>query len=165
MNQNARKVAKAKVEKDFYKLFNNSNFGNDCRNNIGNCTLELMFDGLDQIAYIKKFINIMLDTRYREFFSLDLLRQQVEREFEMKKEKLDESNPFCQEILEIIEKKKAEDLEAIECYEKKKKKRKFVPHSIDTIGKKINGCLDIREKIEWLLNLMIISQLQLNELP
>ena len=32
MNQNARKTAKTKVEKDFYKLLNNSNFGNDCRN-------------------------------------------------------------------------------------------------------------------------------------
>ena len=28
MNQNARKIAKTKVEKDFYKLLNNSNFGN-----------------------------------------------------------------------------------------------------------------------------------------
>ena len=37
MNQNARKIAKTKVEKDFYKLLNNTNFGNDCRNNIGNC--------------------------------------------------------------------------------------------------------------------------------
>ena len=74
MNQNARKLAKTKVEKDFYKLLNNSNFVNDCRNNIGNCKLELMFDGLDEIAYIKKYTNIMLDGGYREFFSLDLLR-------------------------------------------------------------------------------------------
>ena len=74
MNQNARKVAKTKVDKDFYRLLNNSNFGNDCRNNIGNCKLELMFDGLDEIAYIKKYTNIMLDGGYREFFSLDLLR-------------------------------------------------------------------------------------------
>ena len=65
MNQNAQKVAKTKVEKDFHKLLNNSNFGNDCRNNIGNCKLELMFDGLDKIAYIKKYTNIMLDGRYR----------------------------------------------------------------------------------------------------
>ena len=42
MNQNTRKTAKTKVEKDFYKLLNNSNFGNDCRNNIGNCKLKLM---------------------------------------------------------------------------------------------------------------------------
>ena len=77
MNQNARKSAKAKVEKDFYKLLNNRNFGNDCRNNIGNSKLELMFDGLDEIAYVKKYTNIMLDNRYREFFPLDLIRQQV----------------------------------------------------------------------------------------
>ena len=66
MNQNARKVAKTKVEKDFYKFFNNSNFSNNCRNNTGNCKVELMFDGLDEITYIKKFTNIMLDSRYRE---------------------------------------------------------------------------------------------------
>ena len=87
MNQNARKVAKTKVEKDFYKLLNNSNFGNDCRNNIGNCKLELMIDGLDEISYIKKFTNILQDSRYREFFSLDLLCQQVQAEYNIKKER------------------------------------------------------------------------------
>ena len=30
MNQNSKKVAKTKVENDFYKLLNNSNFGNNC---------------------------------------------------------------------------------------------------------------------------------------
>ena len=94
MNQNSRKIAKTKVEKDFYKLLNNSNFGNDCRNNIGNCKLELMFDGLDEISYIKKFTNIMQDSRYREFFSLDLLRQQVEGEYDRKRDQLDEDDPF-----------------------------------------------------------------------
>ena len=87
MNQNARKVAKTKVKKDFYKLLNNSNFGNDCRNDIGNCKLELMIDGLDEISYIKKFTNILQDSRYREFFSLDLLRQQVQAEYNIKKER------------------------------------------------------------------------------
>ena len=47
MNQNARKKATSKVEKDFYKLLNNSNFGNDCRNNVGNCNLELLYDGAE----------------------------------------------------------------------------------------------------------------------
>ena len=74
MNQNARKTAKTKVEKDFYKLLNNSNFGNDCRNSIDQCNLELMFDSLDEINYLKRFTNIMQGWRYREFFSLDLMR-------------------------------------------------------------------------------------------
>ena len=33
MNQKSRQEAKNSIEKDFYKLMNNSNFGYDCRNN------------------------------------------------------------------------------------------------------------------------------------
>ena len=62
MNQNARKTAKTKVEKDFYKFLNNSNFGNDCRSNLGNCQLELLFDGQDEISYTKKFSNVICKT-------------------------------------------------------------------------------------------------------
>ena len=80
MNQNARKIAKTKVEKDFYKLLNNSNFGSDCRNNIRNCKLELLFDGLDEMSCIKKSINILQESRYREFFTIDLLKQQIQTE-------------------------------------------------------------------------------------
>ena len=64
MNQNARKTAKTSLEKDFYKLLNNSNFGNDRRNNIGNCKLELLYNNLDEINYIKKFTNIFQNSRY-----------------------------------------------------------------------------------------------------
>ena len=64
MNQNYRKTAKTKVEKDFYKLLNNSNFGNDCRNSIGNCKPELMFDGFEEIADIKKYPNTYTDPKF-----------------------------------------------------------------------------------------------------
>ena len=64
MNQNARKTAKTSLEKDFYKLLNNSNFGNDRRNNIGNCKLELLYNNLDEINYIKKFTYIFQNSRY-----------------------------------------------------------------------------------------------------
>ena len=93
MNQNARKTAKTKVEKDFYKLLNNSNFGNDCRNNSRICKLEL-FDGLKEISYIKKFTNVMQDHRYREFFSVELLQDQVRAEFDKKAKNLDQDDPF-----------------------------------------------------------------------
>ena len=53
MNQNVRKKATSKVEKDFYKLLNNSNFGKDCRNNVGNCNLELLYNGAEEVKYIK----------------------------------------------------------------------------------------------------------------
>ena len=38
MNQKSRQKATSSGEKDFYKLWNNSNFGIDCRNNIDNCS-------------------------------------------------------------------------------------------------------------------------------
>ena len=35
------------VERDFFKLLNNSNFGIYCRNNIDNCILECLDDDFD----------------------------------------------------------------------------------------------------------------------
>ena len=138
MNQDARKVAKTKVEKDFYKLLNNSNFGNDCRNNLGNCKLELLFDGLSEISYIKKFTNILQDNRFREFFQIELLKQQIQTEFNKKAENLDQDDPFYFSIYESLSRKLEEDLEATELFSQKKKKRKFQQTSpIDTIENKI----------------------------
>ena len=36
INQKSRQESKNNIEKVFYKLMNNFNFGYDCRNNIGN---------------------------------------------------------------------------------------------------------------------------------
>ena len=146
MNQNARKTAKIKVEKHFYKLLNNSNFGNDCRNNIRNCKLDLLYDGLDEISYIKKFTNILNANSFSEFFSVDLLKEQVISEYTEKVENLDEDDPFYFSIWENIEQKYEEDLEAIELFSKKKKKRKFYNSPvIESIEKKIKNCKGIRE--------------------
>ena len=68
MNQNARKTAKTSVEKDFYKLLNNSNFGNDWRNSIGNCKRELLYDGLDELKYMKKHTSILSDQQLSDIF-------------------------------------------------------------------------------------------------
>ena len=37
MNQKLRQNAKNSIEKGFFKLMNNSNFGYDYRNNLDNC--------------------------------------------------------------------------------------------------------------------------------
>ena len=55
MNQRSRQTAKNSVEKIFYKLLNNSNFGYDCRNNLDNCTFAPIFDGLNEMTYFKKY--------------------------------------------------------------------------------------------------------------
>ena len=106
MNQNARKTAKTIVEKDFYKLLNNSNFGYDCRNNIENCTLDLLYDNLDEISYIKKFTNILQNQCYQEFFAKELLSQQIEGDFNEKIGRLNPDDPYYFALYEnLIDKK------------------------------------------------------------
>ena len=114
MNQNAQKTASSKVEKDFYKSLNNSNFGNDCRNNIGNCSLTLLYDGPEELKYIKKFTNIFFDEKFKEFFREDVLRKQVEDEFDEKLQSLDPNDEFYIAEKEGITELKNEKLEAIE---------------------------------------------------
>ena len=58
MNQKARQKATSSVERDFYKLLNNANFGIDYRNNIDNCSFEPMYDKISEIACIKRFVSI-----------------------------------------------------------------------------------------------------------
>ena len=54
MNQKSRQAASRKVEKDFYKLLNNRNFGIDCRNNINNCYLEPIYNDIDEVLYVNR---------------------------------------------------------------------------------------------------------------
>ena len=44
MNQKSRQESNNSVEKDFYKLMNNSNFGYGYRNSLDNCKFALIFD-------------------------------------------------------------------------------------------------------------------------
>ena len=126
MNQNARKTAKSKVEKGFYKLLNNSNFGNDCRNNIGNCNLELIYNGSEELAYIKKFTDVFDDPKFKDFFTMELFKKQVEDEFQQKLDILDPDDEFYPALLESIETTKEEKLETIEAFDRKKKRNRQV---------------------------------------
>ena len=70
MNKKSRQTATSNVEKDFYKLLNNSNFGIDCRNNIDNCTLQPIYENFYEIGYIKNYTTIFSDEAVKEFFLL-----------------------------------------------------------------------------------------------
>ena len=124
MNQNARKTAKTSIEKVFYKLLNNSNFGNDCRNSIGNCQLELLYDGLDELKYIKKHTSILSDQQLSIFFSTDILKEQLNNEFKEQCANLNENDSFYFSIKENLTQKYEEDLEAINMHKKRKNKIK-----------------------------------------
>ena len=77
MNQKSRQKASTPVERDFFRLFNNSNFGIDCRNNIDNCIIEPLYDDINEISYIKKFTSIFNDDTFRHFFSPQHLREEI----------------------------------------------------------------------------------------
>ena len=148
MNQNARKTAKTKVEKDFYKLLNNSTFGNDCRNNVENCKLELMYDGVEEISYIKECTSILTDPKFSEFFSVDILRKQIENEFNQKMKKYNPRDIFYDELKENLERKRDEDLETIAAYENKKKRSRpkyFNSKKIDSLENQISELFDMRK--------------------
>ena len=52
MNQYSRQNATNDIEKNFYKLMNNSNFGFDCRDNSKNLKFEPLINEIEELSYI-----------------------------------------------------------------------------------------------------------------
>ena len=77
MNQNLRQNSQNKIEKDFYKLLNNANYGHGCRSNIDNCKFEPIFDELDEVIYIQKYHNLF-DPKISKFVNSELLEREIE---------------------------------------------------------------------------------------
>ena len=87
MNQKARQKGTSPVERDFYKLLNNANFGIGCRNNIDNCKLELICDEIGEISYIKKFDTIFGNyDNYSDFYCPQIMRDEVNQKYEARKQ-------------------------------------------------------------------------------
>ena len=83
MNQKLRQIAKNNIEKDFFKLMNNANFGYDCRNNANNTKFEPIIDEISEITYIKKYHNLF-DSKVSNFVKSDILEQQINQDFQQK---------------------------------------------------------------------------------
>ena len=64
MNQCTRQTAKISVQKEFFKLMSNANFGYDYRNNLDNCRFVSICDELIEISYLKKYCNLF----YKDIF-------------------------------------------------------------------------------------------------
>ena len=124
MNQKARQRATLSVEKDFYKLLNNSNFGIDCRNNIDNCYLEPLYDDFAEISYIKKFTTIFNDDTFRHFFSPSLLREEISQTFQAKIFALNKEDSTYVARKKYYERQMVEELGGVDTYEKNKKAKK-----------------------------------------
>ena len=101
MNQKSRQQSKHDIEKDFYKLMNNSNFGYDCRKNLDNCKFVSIFDELKEVTYINRYYNIF-DSKISEFVTSDLLKANVEEKFNNKLIKLDKKDKFYEIKLQTL---------------------------------------------------------------
>ena len=93
MNQVSRENSKTDVEKDFYKLMNNSIFGYDCRNNADNCYFLPIYNELEELMYAKQYQNIF-DQSISEFVSSECLERQIDEEFSNKIAKLDPNDKY-----------------------------------------------------------------------
>ena len=123
VNQKSRQESKNDIEKDFYKLMNNSNFGYDCRNNLDNCKFVRIFDELKELTYVERYHNIF-DPKFSEFVTIDLIKQNIEETYNDKLIKLDKEDKFYQIKLDTLNTKRLTNLEAANSFENKQKKNK-----------------------------------------
>ena len=93
MNQKSWQESKNSVEKDFYKLMNNSNFGYDCRNNLDNCKFVPTFDDYRESTFISRYYNLF-DSKVKQFITSDLIKHHIEEKFNEKFSKLDKEDRF-----------------------------------------------------------------------
>ena len=122
MNHKARQKAVSRVERDFCKLLNNSNFGIDCRNNIDNGILEPIYDEISEIAYIKKFDNIFDNEKYVQFSEANIVTQEVNEKYNWLILNLDKNDPTYLSRKYSYELRRKRNLDSIKTMEEHKKR-------------------------------------------
>ena len=154
MNQKSWQEAKTNIEKDFYKLMNNSNFGYDCRNNLDNCRFVPIFDEIKEVTYLSRYFNYF-DQRISDFVTTDLIKQNIEERYNDKLIKLDKEDRFYKIKLNLLNTERLSDLEAAENFEKKREKNKKRTNLVDFSvrknealkNQKFKSLIDFVEKI------------------
>ena len=122
-NQVSRQNAKNNIEKDFYKLLNNSNFRYDCRNNLDNCQFVLIFDELKEVSYLKKYYNFF-DPTVKDFVTAELIKQDIEQSYLDRLNKIKQDDPYYKAKKNAVDSERLCDLDALETFQAKKKRNK-----------------------------------------
>ena len=123
MNQYARQNAKNDIEKNFYKLMNNSNFGFDCRNNANNLKFEPLINEIEELSYIKRYHNLF-DEKVKQFVSSDILEQKINQDFNQEMSEIKDNDPFKNICITELQNRRAENFDALELLKKKEKRIK-----------------------------------------
>ena len=93
MNQVSRQQTKTNIERNFYKLLNNSNFGFNCRNSADICFLNWIFDEIEQLSSARRHQSIF-EQDVAEFLFSELLECQFEKNFSNKITALDPQDEY-----------------------------------------------------------------------
>ena len=93
MNQVSRQKAQTDVEKDFYKLMNNTDIGDDCRNNVDNSYFLPIYNEIDELLYTGRYQNVC-DESISDFVSSEIVEKKIEEEFPNRFGKLDQNNNY-----------------------------------------------------------------------
>ena len=163
MNQFARQNATNDIEKNFYKLMNNSNFGFNCRNNLNNFRFEPLINEIEELTYIKRYHNLF-DNKIKDFVSSQILEQNINQEYDQAASQIKEDNPYKDIYLNEIQNKRDTDLDAVDCMKKKKEKKskkRKVKDDFDErktslfANKKIKTMIDFEESNSSIKSLII----------
>ena len=123
MNQKSGQKSNNSVEKDFYKLMNNSNFDYDWRNNLDNCKFVPIFDKYQEVTFLNIYLNLF-DPKVRQFVTADLLKHDIEAKFNDKLLKLDKNDVFYEIKLKTIKNERLQQIESAERFEQHQKRNK-----------------------------------------
>ena len=145
MNQYARQNAKNDIEKNFYKLMNNSSFGFDCRNNANNLKFEPLINEIEELSCMKRYHNLF-DEKVKQFVSSSILEQKINQDFNQEISEIKDNDPFKNIHLTELQNRRDENFDALELLKKKEKRMKKRKVKDDFQDRKISFLEDRRIK-------------------
>ena len=137
MNQVSRQNTQIDVEKDFYKLMNNLNFGYDCCNKGDNCFFQPIYNKIEELSYTKCYQNVF-EHQISAFVLTEILESQIEEEFLNKLYLLDTQDEFYgarKNSLEIKKKRAGFSVADVKIKAKRTQKKFDKGHRAEAVGR------------------------------
>ena len=82
-----------------------------------------MINEIDELTYIKKYYNLF-DTKIEKFVSSKILDENINQEFDQEIALIKHDDPFKNARIKELENKKLTDIDSLNCFKKKEKRRK-----------------------------------------